>query len=112
MARILEQQGLENKEQLIIELNKIKEERNFLDMFMEKFSALLPEFTKKLGNDHAALTRADIQFCALLRMNLSYKEIASILDIELTSVYRKKYRIVEKIKLGEDTSLEKYIMQL
>ena len=55
MARILEQQGLENKEQLIIELNKIKEERNFLDMFMEKFSALLPEFTKKLGNDHAAL---------------------------------------------------------
>jgi DNA-binding CsgD family transcriptional regulator len=112
MARILEQQGLENKEQLIIELNKIKEERNFLDMFMEKFSALLPEFTKKLGKDHVALTRADLQFCALLRMNLTYKEIAAILNIELTSVYRKKYRIVEKIKLEEDSSLEKYIMQL
>ena len=55
------------------------------------------------------LSTSDLQFCALLKMNYPIKDISTILNIEQKSTYTKKYRIEEKMKLSDTSSLEQVV---
>ena len=57
------------------------------------------------------LSRSDVQFCTLYRMNLTTKEISALLHIEPRSVYLKKYRIMEKMKLGEGDDFDGVVFE-
>ena len=109
-VEIVEKNESVTNENLLLEFKKIKDDRQLLDNFMGNFNLILPNFTKELKLQHAALTTADLQFCALIRMNLTYKEIASLLNIELTSVYRKKYRLEEKLDINQE-EIELYLQK-
>ena len=110
LVEIVEKNESVTNEHLLLEFKKIKDDRQLLDNFMGNFNLILPNFTKELKLQHAALTTADLQFCALIRMNLTYKEIASLLNIELTSVYRKKYRLEEKLGIKQE-EIELYLQK-
>jgi DNA-binding CsgD family transcriptional regulator len=106
VTELIQKSQSEANKQMLVEFNKLKADRYFLENFMGSFNHIYPNYISRLKLRHAVLTTSDLQFCALIRMNLSYKEIASILSIELTSVYRKKYRIEEKLELkGEEIEL-------
>jgi tetratricopeptide (TPR) repeat protein len=71
-------------------------------LFMEKFNAVNPYFIHKLSAQFPQLNQSELQFCALVRVNLSYKEIANILQITHQSVFTKKYRVKKKMALEGD----------
>lgn len=98
------------KMQLTEQLQLLKSDRKYLNLFMAKFNTLFPGFTTALIKRYPSLTNADLLFCALVRMNLSYKEISSILSLELTSIYKKKYRITEKMQLPDNDDFEQTIL--
>jgi len=52
-----------------------------------------------------------MQFCILYRMNLSTKEISALLHVEPRSIYTKKYRIMDKLKLGKEDDFDKIIFK-
>jgi len=58
------------------------------------------------------LTKNDIQFCSLLKLNLTYKEIASLLQISYESAVTKKYRIKKKIGIADDEEFEKMLISI
>ncbi|MEM5565016.1 triple tyrosine motif-containing protein [Psychroserpens sp. AS72] len=81
-------------------------------LFEEAFNNADKDFLKKVKAKHASLTPNDLRLCAYLRLNLSSKEIAPLLNISPKSVEVKRYRLRKKMELSHETSLTNYILEL
>ncbi|WP_308991665.1 triple tyrosine motif-containing protein [Mariniflexile litorale] len=80
--------------------------------FEEAFNNADKDFLKKIKSIHPALTSNDLRLCAYLRLNLSSKEIAPLLNISARSVEVKRYRLRKKMNLEHDDSLTDYILKI
>ena len=81
-------------------------------LFEEAFNTADKDFIKKLKTLHSNLTSNDLRLCTYLRLNLSSKEIAPLLNISLRSVEVKRYRLRKKMNLPHEASLTDYILAL
>jgi len=88
--------------------NQLESKQNILDKIIS-FDA---DFVKKLQKMHPDLTKAEIEFCLLTRLNLTTKEMAEILRITQKGVFMKRYRLLKKIQLDEDSNLLNYLLLL
>ncbi|MUP43697.1 histidine kinase [Gramella aestuarii] len=89
----------------------INEEDNW-KFFKKAFSNADKDFFKKIKARHPELTSNDLKLCAYLRLNLSSKEIAPLLNISVKSVEIKRYRLRKKMDLDRETNLTDYILAL
>ena len=78
----------------------------------EAFNNADKDFFKRLKEKHPALTPNDLKLCAYLRLNLSSKEIASLLNISTRSTEVKRYRLRKKMDLPHEVSLNNYILEI
>ena len=67
--------------------------------FITYFSEVFPHFTPKLLKINPNLNQADIEFCALLKLNIPTNDIARFQFITLKSVQNKKYNIRKKLNI-------------
>ena len=81
-------------------------------MFQEAFNNADKDFLKKMKSLHSDLTPNDLRLCAYLRLNLSSKEIAPLLNISPRSVEVKRYRLRKKMSLPHDANLTNYILEV
>lgn len=105
---VLEQKQSQRKE-MVAQFELIKQDLSGIDLLITQFNALHPLFTQTLIKQFPKLSQADVQFCTFVRMNLTTKEISQLLHIEPRSIYVKKYRIMEKMNLGEQDDFEKIL---
>jgi len=80
--------------------------------FEEAFNNADKDFLKKMKKLHPKLTSNDLRLCAYLRLNLSSKEIAPLLNISPRSVEVKRYRLRKKMILPHEASLTNYILEV
>ncbi|MBT8394067.1 MAG: LuxR family transcriptional regulator [Bacteroidia bacterium] len=80
--------------------------------FEEAFNNADKDFLKKIKILHPELTPNDLKLCAYLRLNLSSKEIAPLLNISSRSVEVKRYRLRKKMDLPHAYSLTNYILEV
>ncbi|SMC84443.1 helix-turn-helix and ligand-binding sensor domain-containing protein [Moheibacter sediminis] len=106
----------DNKDPHIKKVLKIIEENlndeDTWNLFVETFNNTDKDFLKKIKELHPSLTPNDLKLCAYLRLNLSSKEIASLLNITIRSVEVKRYRLRKKMQLDHEDGLVEYILQL
>ncbi len=81
-------------------------------LFEEAFNNVDKDFMKKIKTVHPSITPNDLRLCAYLRLNLSSKEIAPLLNISHKSVEVKRYRLRKKMGLDHEQSLSNYIIEL
>lgn len=81
-------------------------------LFEEAFNNADKDFLKKIKEVHPKLTPNDLRLCAYLRLNLSSKEIAPLLNISSKSVEVKRYRLRKKMGLAHESSLTNYILEI
>ena len=81
-------------------------------LFKEAFDNADKDFLKLVKEKHSSLTPNDLKLCAYLRLNLSSKEIAPLLNISPRSVEVKRYRLRKKMDLPPKTSLTNYILDI
>jgi tetratricopeptide (TPR) repeat protein len=67
--------------------------------FLFAFEQAHPEFSLRLLEINPQLSKPEIEFCALLKLNLSTKEIARLKFIETRTVQNKKYRIRKRLNI-------------
>lgn len=79
--------------------------------FEQAFNNADKDFLDKIKQIHPDLTPNDLRFCAYLRLNLSSKEIAPLLNISAKSVETKRYRLRKKLGLEHDSGLVNYILK-
>ena len=82
------------------------------NFFEEAFNNADQDFLKKIKDLHPKLTPNDLRLCAYLRLNLSSKEIASLLNISSKSVEIKRYRLRKRMNLEHETNLIGYILSV
>ena len=84
-----------------------------LDRDREKFQMHISEhnsnFIRRLTESYPNLTNNEKRLVSLLRLNLSSKEIASILNISPKSVEMNRYRLRKKLKVNPKVSLTEFI---
>lgn len=79
-------------------------------VFEYNFNQVHDEFFKELKEEHPKLTSKDLRVCAYIKMNLSTKEIAPLLNISIRGVETQRYRLKNKLKLDSDQSLTDYLL--
>ena len=82
------------------------------EFFQEAFNNADSGFLKKVKTLHPSLSPNDLKLCAYLRLNLSSKEIAPLLNISSRSVEIKRYRLRKKLNLLNKENLVNYILEL
>jgi len=102
--------------ELQLKLMKIIDEnisnRDDWQIFKVHFDAANSDFLERLKKIHNNLTPSDLRFCGFLRMNLTSKEISSLLSISLRSIEVKRYRLRKKLSLEHEDNLIEYLMDV
>jgi DNA-binding CsgD family transcriptional regulator len=101
-----------NIKTVISTINKNINEEDTWNLFKDAFNNADKDFLKKIKALHPALTPNDLRLCAYLRLNLSSKEIAPLLNISVRSVEIKRYRLRKKMDLPHEQGLVEYILSI
>ncbi|OYX84363.1 MAG: LuxR family transcriptional regulator [Flavobacteriales bacterium 32-34-25] len=95
---------------VISTINKNITGKDSWSIFQEAFNKTDKDFLKKMKEAYPSLTANDLRLCAYLRLNLSSKEIAPLLNISVRSVEIKRYRLRKKMDLSHEQGLVEYIL--
>ncbi|HUH18268.1 triple tyrosine motif-containing protein [Albibacterium sp.] len=68
-------------------------------------------FFSNLKERHPDLTSNELKLCAYLRMNLSSKEIAQLMNITIKGVEVGRYRLRKKLNISPEVNLHTYLLQ-
>lgn len=79
-------------------------------LFENYFNSAHQNFTERLRQQYEELTPGDLRVCCLLRMNLTSKEIASLLNVTVRAVELRRYRLRKRLSLAGDTNLVDFLM--
>ena len=75
----------------------------------DQFDLIHNNFMKRLHAKHPELSHNERMMCAYLKMNLSTKEIAPLLNISVRGVETIRYRLRKKFALEREDSLTDYL---
>lgn len=95
--------------QLMEEAIRSQEDWSLFDSY---FQNAHQHFVERLQHTYPDLTAGDLRICCLLRMNLSTKELASLLNISVRAVELRRYRLRKRLGLNGDTNLVDFLMKL
>ncbi len=82
------------------------------ESFSKHFDTVHSDFLNALKNTHPTITGNEMKLCAYLRMNLSTKEIAQLMNISSRGVEIGRYRLRKKLQLEKETSLFDYLIKI
>ncbi|MBK9337825.1 MAG: hypothetical protein IPM98_15250 [Lewinellaceae bacterium] len=80
------------------------------DTFETAFNQVHNDFFKRILLEYPELTPGDLRLAAYLKLNLSSKEIAPLLNISVRGVENKRYRLRKKLGLPEEANLTEFIL--
>ncbi len=78
--------------------------------FAIHFDSVHGDFLKRLRERYPQSSPNDLRLCAYLRLNLSTKEIANLLNISVRGVEGSRYRLRKKLGLPSDANLVEVMM--
>ena len=80
------------------------------EVFETNLNQINNEFIIALSNKYPNLTPKDIKLCIYLKMNLSSKEIAPMMNISFRGVELHRYRLRKKLGLNQEENLSKFLL--
>lgn len=80
------------------------------EQFQYHFDRVHGDFSTRFKAAFPALSPQEIKLSAYLRMNLSSKEIAQLLNISIRGVEISRYRLRKKLHLERNTNLQDFIL--
>ncbi len=102
----------ESRQMLLLVNNKIDsnmQSDDVLKRIEEQFDLIHNDFMKHLHEKHPDLSLNERMMCAYLKMNLSTKEIAPLLNLSVRGVETIRYRLRKKFSLEREDSLIDYL---
>lgn len=105
------------------DMNKLKSEINKAikinainkhewEIFETNLNQIHNEFISSLARKYPNLTSKDIKLCVYLKMNLSSKEIAPLMNITFRGVELHRYRLRKKLGLSPEENLNKFMLDI
>ena len=88
------------------QLQKLVKQKDYWLTYEDKFNEAHPYFKTALSKQYPQLNNAEIFFCSLLKLKLSYKDIGRIMQISPDSVVKKKYRTKKKMGIENEEEFD------
>lgn len=82
------------------------------DQFAHHFDQVHIDFLKRIRETYPQLTANDQKLCAYLRMNLTTKEIAPMMNISIRGVEVGRYRLRKKLNLDSGVNLNEFMLSI
>lgn len=116
ITKLKDENGKKLSEDQLRKIQKViddgmNDERDW-NLFENSFNEAHESFFKKLKANHPDLVPNDLKLCAYLHMNMSSKEMASLLNISLRGVEIRRYRLRKKLEVPHDKNLTEFLMEL
>jgi DNA-binding CsgD family transcriptional regulator len=87
------------------------QDNNWKD-FDHCFESIYNNFYTRLKTKYPDISSNDLKICALIKLHLSIKEMASILNISPDSVKTARHRLRKKLQLNTEESLTDFILSV
>ncbi len=105
-----------NAQDLILDLNQkiktIREEQKNWKSFNDQSELMNIYFIENLKRAYPDLSPTELKHCALVRMNLSAREVSQLLDVAIKSVETARYRAKKKLVPSDSNqSLYEFLVQ-
>lgn len=97
---------------LVMLLKRQNAEDKDWEVFKSYFSEVHNDFDQKIKTLSSDVTEKEIRLASFLRMKLSTKEIASMLNVLPDSVIKSKYRLKKKLALAKEDDLTQFLNTL
>lgn len=112
----LARQAAENIHQLDEKLTSlltrdVVEDNEAWGVFQSNFDLVHDHYFQHLKDAYPSLTSTDLRFCALLRLNMSTKEIANMMNLTIRGVESARFRLRKKFGISPDESLTDFIFK-
>ncbi|MHA7608032.1 tetratricopeptide repeat protein [Elizabethkingia meningoseptica] len=118
--------SLQNKKKILLQRNQELEEQTgdnrFAEvvdlakkndsLFLVKFQELYPDFVDQLLAINPKLEKSEINFCALIKLNFTSKEISTYLFIQYESVLQRKRRVRKKLNIPSEIDIYMFFNNL
>lgn len=98
--------------QLIRSINFDLQDDNNWENFSRYFEEVHKDFNSNVKTKYPDITSNELRLLALLKMNLSSKEIANILNISPEGIKKARYRLRKKLDLTTEDSLQDLVLSL
>ncbi|MBW8327534.1 MAG: LuxR C-terminal-related transcriptional regulator [Prolixibacteraceae bacterium] len=97
---------------LITKIDKDIDHKKQWEIFETAFDEVHEDFLSRLKEQYPNLTPKELKLCAYLRMNISTKEIAPLMNISIRGVEICRYRVRKKLNIDRDQNLTRMIIDL
>lgn len=97
---------------LINKIDRDIDHKKQWEIFETAFDEVHEDFLTRLKAKYPNLTPKEMKLCAYLRMNISTKEIAPLMNISIRGVEICRYRVRKKMNIDRDQNLTKMIIDL
>lgn len=98
--------------QLIRSINFDLQDDNNWQNFSRYFEEVHKDFNSNVKTKYPQVTSNELRLLALLKMNLSSKEIANILNISSEGIKKARYRLRKKLGLTTEDSMQDLVLKL
>lgn len=109
---IVEQHSSPELHGLLLHLRQLLKNSSEHDTITISFEKSNPDFFRIVKSHHASLSDSDIRFLSYVKMNMSTKDIASLLNVNPDSIKRRKIRLSKKLGLATSAELYTYVQSL
>jgi DNA-binding CsgD family transcriptional regulator len=99
----------EDYKKIIRMLGEDKMKKNW-EQFAVHFDKVHSDFLVTLKSQYPNLTPSELKLCAYLRLNLSSKEIAQIMNISVKSVELARYRLRKKLQIQPEVNILNFLL--
>lgn len=96
---------------LLNQIDENIENKEFWDVFQQNFDLIHANFFRHLRKSFPELTPNDLKFCALMRLNMSTKDIAQMTNLTVRGVEAARYRIRKKLEIPENESIVNFLIE-
>lgn len=112
LKNTIEQDEVLSKNQLQKIVSKHLSQDNAWNDFNLYFEGINNNFYNRIKQSYPDISPNDLKICALIKLNLSIKQMASILNISPDSVKTARYRLRKKLQLNNEDNLTAFILAL
>ena len=99
-----------NVNSLLKKINRDLRNEKSWELFNSYFDEVHQDFITRLKEQYDDLTPKELRLCAYLRMNISTKEIAPLMNISIRGVEISRYRLRKKLKLDHNINLIDFLI--
>ena len=104
--------GRRKMQELLRSIEADIDDEDFWEVLEHNFDLVHEKFFRTLRTKYPQLTPNDLKLCALLRMNLSTKDIAKLSNLTVRGVEAARYRLRKKLDIHEGENLIDFLIDI